>query len=210
MIPDIPGSSRMETTSAIASVDAIRLSDWIEDSGLSRSTAYELLKLLGIEPEARKVPASRKPVSHLTTEQLELIAPWASELRRGATLPQIRERLGQIQTVQDAPPEASGMVPADPGQSQIIPANQLINALAAAVSHQQQADPLQRARGLREAADDGLVLTSSDLGALLGQGVSGWSDGEERYGYRFHRHKQGSKVLWTVERAIATAGRPPL
>ena len=82
--------------------------------------------------------------------------------------------------------------------------------LAALVQAMQpQVDPLQRARGLREAADDGLVLTSADLSALLGQGVSSWDDGTERFGYRFHRHQQGRQVLWTVERAITT-GRPAL
>jgi len=65
------------------------------------------------------------------------------------------------------------------------------------------ADPLQRARGLAEAADSGLVLTNDDLGALLGQGVKSWEDGHHAYGYRFSRHKQGNSVLWTVERALA-------
>lgn len=72
-----------------------RLSDWIEASGLSRSTAYELLKLLQIEPEARRVPTSRKPVSHLSADQVQLLQPWADKIQRGSTLPQIRELVNQ-------------------------------------------------------------------------------------------------------------------
>lgn len=70
-----------------------RLSDWIEATGLSRSTAYELLKLLQIEPEARRVPTSRKPVSHLTADQISELNPWAKQLSGGATLPQIKESI---------------------------------------------------------------------------------------------------------------------
>jgi hypothetical protein len=67
------------------------------------------------------------------------------------------------------------------------------------------ADPLLRARGLAEAADSALVLTTTDLAALLGQGVTAWRSGHEAYGYRFERHQQGRQVLWTVARAIATS-----
>lgn len=68
-----------------------RLSDWIETTGISRSSAYELLKLLQIEPEARRVPTSRKPVSHLTADQISELNPWAEQLAGGATLPEIKE-----------------------------------------------------------------------------------------------------------------------
>jgi hypothetical protein len=64
------------------------------------------------------------------------------------------------------------------------------------------ADPLLRALGLAEAADSALVLTTTDLAALLGQGVASWRTGHEAYGYRFERHQQGRQVLWTVIRAI--------
>ncbi|WP_094585163.1 hypothetical protein [Synechococcus sp. BO 8801] len=64
------------------------------------------------------------------------------------------------------------------------------------------ADPLLRARGLAEAADNALVLTTTDLAALLGQGVTSWRSEHEAYGYRFERHHQGRQVLWTVARAI--------
>lgn len=72
------------------------------------------------------------------------------------------------------------------------------------------ADPLQRARGLAEAADAGLVLANDDLSALLVHGVTSWRDGHEASGYRFQRHQQGRQVLWTVARAITASTEPGL
>lgn len=80
----------------------------------------------------------------------------------------------------------------------------LAAALAGAMP-QPPADPLQRARGLAEVADAGLVLTATDLAALLGHGVTSWRDGHLAYGYRFARHQQGRQVLWTVGRAVTAA-----
>jgi len=93
----------MDATFAHVELDGIRLTDWIEQAGLSRSTAYELLKLLCIEPEARRVPTSRKPVSHLSGEQIEQLLPWVQEIEHGTSLPEIRDRLGRNQTVPDDP-----------------------------------------------------------------------------------------------------------
>lgn len=83
----------------------------------------------------------------------------------------------------------------------------LVTAITEAAVPAAAADPLARARGLAEAADNALVLTNEDLSSLLGQGVSAWSDGTERFGYRFRRHQQGRQVLWVVERAVAVAGK---
>ncbi len=62
-------------------------------------------------------------------------------------------------------------------------------------------DPLQRARGLAEAAEAQLVLTSKELAAVVGHGIGSWKHGREDYGFLFRRHKQQGRVLWTVERA---------
>lgn len=187
----------MDSTNAIAELDAWRLSDWIDASGLSRSTAYELLKLLQIEPEARRVPSSRKPVSHLSTEQIRQLQPWAQELASGATLPQIRERLGQSDIVRDSSSKQSGIVPVD----------QLAAALVAIAGQQQQAqpvDPLRCARALAEAAELGVPLSSAELSGVVGMSpatVASWPDGHSpRPGFTLRRQKAGAAVWWTVER----------
>ena len=196
----------MESTFAHAELDGIRLTDWIEQAGLSRSTAYELLKLLGIEPEARRVPTSRKPVSHLSGEQIEQLLPWVQEIRdRGASLPEIRDRLGRIQTVPDDRPGQLDTIPDNsPGQNQIVPVD-LVTALAAIASQQQQpVDPLRCARALAEAAQLGVALSASELAGVLGLSpatVSSWPDGHSpRPGFVLRRQKAGAAVWWTVDR----------
>lgn len=67
------------------------------------------------------------------------------------------------------------------------------------------ADPLKRARGLAEAADNGLVLTTDELAAIGVKGIDGFADGDQAYGYSFHKHQQRNRVLWTVARTI---GKP--
>lgn len=75
------------------------------------------------------------------------------------------------------------------------------------------ADPLARAKGLAEAADHGLVLTTNELAALGVKGVDGFGDGDLAYGYVFSKHTQRNRTLWTIERAIrqkAADGQPSL
>ena len=64
------------------------------------------------------------------------------------------------------------------------------------------ADPLARAKGMAEAADQGLVLTTDELAALGVKGVDGFGDGDLAYGYIFTKHTQRNRTLWTVARAI--------
>jgi predicted DNA-binding transcriptional regulator AlpA len=75
--------------------DGVRLTDWINSSGVSRSTVYELLKLLRIEPEHRRIPGIRKLVSFINSEQQQQLEVLAQALRNGTTMPQLRERLGR-------------------------------------------------------------------------------------------------------------------
>ena len=98
----------------------------------------------------------------------------------------------------------TAVTPADQAAIVKAPGSDLA-ALVAAIreaASASAADPLLRPRGLAEAADKALVLTTNDLAALLGQGVTSWRSGHEAYGYRFARHHQGRQVLWTVARAI--------
>ena len=80
----------------------------------------------------------------------------------------------------------------------------LVAAIASAMGQQQSepSDPLKRAKGLAEAADHQLVLTTDELVALGVKGVDGFADGDEAFGYRFSKHRQRNRTLWTVERTI--------
>lgn len=197
----------MEALNSFGALDAVRLSDWIDATELSRSTAYELLRLLQIEPEARRVPTSRKPVSHLTGDQMDKLAPWVAEIKRGATLPQIRDRLGRNDTIQDQRPGQNDTIQdTSAKQSGIVRVDQLAAALVAIGGQQQQqpADPLRCARALAEAAELGVALSSAELAGVVGMSpatVSSWPDGHSpRPGFTLRRQKAGAAVWWLVER----------
>ncbi len=65
------------------------------------------------------------------------------------------------------------------------------------------ADPFKRARGLAEAADNALVLTSDELSSIGVKGIQSFANNDLAYGYQFQKHEQRNRVLWTVRRAIA-------
>ena len=94
--------SSQEPAALEAIPDGLRLSEWIADSGISRSTAYELLKLAGIEPEPRRVEGSRKPVSFLTAEQLPIMEGMARQLRDGRSLSELTAMIPS-RTIPDHP-----------------------------------------------------------------------------------------------------------
>ena len=46
------------------------------------------------------------------------------------------------------------------------------------------------------------MLTTDELTALGVKGIDGFADGDEAFGYRFGKHRQRNRTLWTVERCI--------
>jgi hypothetical protein len=82
---------------------------------------------------------------------------------------------------------------------------QAVAATAVSLPGSASVDPLRRARALAEAADNALVLTSDELSALGVRGVDRFADGDEAYGYRFHKHQQRGRTLWTLARTIGKA-----
>ena len=82
------------------------------------------------------------------------------------------------------------------------PTGQAAGLAALAQTMAPPVDPLRRARGLADAADAGLVLTSGELSDLGIRGIDGFTDGTKAYGMTFHRHHQRGRVLWTVSREL--------
>ena len=167
-----------------------RLSDWIEQVGISRSTAYELLRLTGTEPQPRRVAGSRKPVSHLLPAHLAVLNPLAQQLAEGITLPQIRRQLA------DAP-----AAPADRKRAAAVPS---AAPPAGAEQPPPPSDPLRCVRLLTEAAALAVALSSDELADITGFApatVRSWRDGHPlRPGFRLRKQKQRNAVWWKVER----------
>lgn len=72
-----------------SSVDAVRLSDWIAAAPISRATAYELLKGLGIEPHRGRVPGVRSDVAILDSQQLQQLEAAAARVAGGERVAEV-------------------------------------------------------------------------------------------------------------------------
>ena len=158
----------MELALTPTETDGIRLSEWQLSSGLSRSTMYELLKILMIRPEGRRVATSRKLVSYLSADQVQLLEQWSAAMKNGATLPQIRERIGSSEIVSVVNPILSEIIP---GSSQTVQDGDLASELKAAELAVSDLASRLEAAGL--AVSSGLGLTTKEVAWILGVNPGG-------------------------------------
>jgi hypothetical protein len=131
-----------------AEVDGLRVSALWESGDVSRTTTFELLKLARIEPEARRIPGSQRPVAVLNAEQERMMRALVQRLRDGVTLAQLRaEAAAAIERVE------SRTVQDDPA-----PPTEAHEPLSL----------LERLEGIEVALATGAPLTTADVRALLG------------------------------------------
>lgn len=179
------------------------ISDLERRWGISRNALKARAKALGVELVRQGPTLTTWPGDRLAeADRLD------AHLKAGgamASFPGVNNAAGQPSLTPQGRSAGSQLAPTAAKADQLAA---LAAAMAAAMPSP-PVDPLRRARGLAEAADAGLVLANDDLSALLGQGVAGWRDGHDAYGYRFHRHQQGRQVLWTVTRAITDSSATP-
>jgi DNA-binding transcriptional regulator YiaG len=65
-------------------------------------------------------------------------------------------------------------------------------------------DILTPQKRLKEAAEDGFVLTTEQVSRIVGLShstVSSWKTGTRKLGFHFHKEHEGSSVVWKVIRA---------
>ena len=65
-------------------------------------------------------------------------------------------------------------------------------------------DILTPQKRLKEAAEDGFVLTTEQVSRIVGLShstVSSWKTGTRKLGFHFHKEHEGSSVVWKVSRA---------
>ena len=164
-----------------------RFTEWYERNGVSRSTAFQLLKLLSIEPIKRKVPDSKKPASFLTAKHVSELSGTVQMLNNGYSMADLQKLKGEAK-------EESAIVPAPsaavvPAPSETVPA---------------KLEPLAVPRALAEAADLGVPLTNAEMAAVLGRTGKEvderWHDDSPRPGFVLKRDLHHGKVFWTVER----------
>lgn len=62
--------------------------------------------------------------------------------------------------------------------------------------------PIQQHRELKDAADNGFLLTAEQLSNIFGlkkSSISSWKSGHRRFGFQFTRIKENNISLWKVE-----------
>ena len=188
----------MTTLIDVVSLEGLkRFSEWHEEAGISRSMAYELLKLMEIQPEMRRVPGSKKPASFLTQEQQEQLQQPLVLVRQGYSIPMLKEMREQVEqpatTSSEIVPTQSAELVAKPSQT---PAP--------------KREPLAIPRALAEAADLAVPLSNAEMAAVLG--LSGteldksWDGDSPRPGFVLERLEHRRKIFWTVKRSGTLSG----
>ena len=183
----------MTAPSDVAPAD-VSIRDLEKRWGISRNGLKARARVLGVE--LLRVTSTLTTWPGTFVELGERLHEHLQSGRPMGTFPGLRPAAGDDSATAVTPADSTAIVK-PPGSDLVA----LVAAIREAASTP-AGDPLMRARGLAEAADSALVLTTTDLAALLGQGVTAWRSGHEAYGYRFERHHQGRQVLWTVTRAI--------
>jgi hypothetical protein len=173
--------------------------------GVTANTVSRRLAYLGIKP------TRQGNFRFLSAEQLELATRLHDHILAGKPMETFPRPDGEAALVaRQVKPQAQVARQVDAeGLAALV-----ATVMAQCTTPLPAADPLQRAKALAEAADNGLVLAVDELQALGVKGVDGFADGDLAYGYVFCKHTQRSRTLWTVARALATrpavdAGGPP-
>lgn len=162
------------------------------------STFHNRMVKLGVKPERR----GRQ--SFLNQQQIQLLDRLDEHLRtggtfsnfiieEGATVPMPRSDVSMDLV---APTNHSIVSTGSIGDMEIIAALQAV----ANVNY----DILTPQKRLKEAAEEGFVITTEQVSKIIGLShstVSSWKSGTKKLGFIFHKEREGSSVVWRVENA---------
>ena len=162
------------------------------------STFHNRMVKLGIKPERR----GRQ--SFLSQQQIQLLDRLDEHLRTGGTFGNFIIEEGATVPM---PKNSSSMeLVASSGHSIVSTGSigdiEIVAALQAVASANY--DILTPQKRLKEAAEDGFVLTTEQVSRIVGLShstVSSWKTGTRKLGFHFHKEHEGSSVVWKVSRA---------
>jgi len=179
-------------------IDQMRTKQVADRYGIQYTSLYNRMTKLGIKPTRQ----GRE--SYLSADNIEVLDRLDEHLKSNGTFENFSREEGN----------AVPFVAEKPGRSELVKSKQssitsigtiqqdgLIEALA--LIARAQYDVLTPQKTLKEAADEGFLLTSEQVGSILGYSkstVSSWDTSTVKLGFRFHKLKEGSTVLWRVER----------
>ena len=157
--------------------------------GNNYSTFHNRMAKLGIKPERR----GRQ--SFLNQEQIQLLDLLDNHLKAGGTFGNFAIETGEIKPLEQKPVNNVSLTNTESiGNSEILSA---LKALAAA-----NYDVLTPQKCLKEAVDNGFILTSEQVGQIIGlsgRTIAAWKSGTKKMGFTFYKEKEGSSVMWRVE-----------
>ena len=125
-----------------------RFSDWYEGHGISRTTAFALLRAAGIEPGKKRIEGVNKPVSFLAGDQLRAMEALVEQHKAGRSVAELAT------AIEKAVPERSELIATNPSE----PGDKAAGA-----------DLLDRLRALKLAQTTGATLTSKEARWILGR-----------------------------------------
>lgn len=162
------------------------------------STFHNRMVKLGIKPERR----GRQ--SFLSQEQIQLLDRLDEHLRTGGTFGNFIIEEGATIPM---PKNSSSMELVASNSHSIVSTGSIgdmeIVAAIQAVANANY-DILTPQKRLKEAAEDGFVLTTDQVSRIIGLShstVSSWKTGTRKLGFHFHKEHEGSSVVWRVSRA---------
>ena len=162
------------------------------------STFHNRMVKLGIKPERR----GRQ--SFLSQQQIQLLDRLDEHLRTGGTFANFVIKEGATVPM---PKSGSSMELVASSSHSIVSTGsigdmEIVAALQAVASANY--DVLTPQKRLKEAAEDGFVLTTEQVSRIVGLShstVSSWKTGTRKLGFLFHKEHEGSSVVWKVSRA---------
>ena len=162
------------------------------------STFHNRMVKLGIKPERR----GRQ--SFLSQQQIQLLDRLDEHLRTGGTFGNFIIEEGATVPM---PKNTSSMELVASNSHSIVSTGSIGDMeIVAALQSVANAnyDVLTPQKRLKEAAEDGFVLTTEQVSRIVGLShstVSSWKTGTRKLGFHFHKEHEGASVVWRVSRA---------
>ena len=129
-------------------IDGVRFTDWYERAGISKSTAFGLLKVAGVEPEKRRVEGSRAPVSFLAGDGLRKMDAILAAHKNGKSVAELSTAIQQARQQYEPPLN-------DPIEEE-------------AISNEDGDTLLKRMQAMQLAIATGFPLTTKELRWIVG------------------------------------------
>lgn len=179
-------------------IDQMRTKQVADRYGIQYTSLHNRMTKLGIKPTRQ----GRE--SYLGASDIELLDRLDEHLKNNGTFDNFAIEQGDAVPFVIEKSNVSGLIKSK-GETntsiQSIQQDGLVEALA--LIARAQYDVLTPQKTLKEATEEGFLLTSEQVGSILGYSkstVSSWETGTIKLGFRFHKLKEGVTVLWRVEK----------